>query len=1004
MKPKHSRCDRAALAIAAALALGVMQSARGGTFTNPTPIMIPAAGTGAPTGAPAAPYPSVITVAGIPATEFITGLTVTLLDFSHVFPDDVDVLLEGPNGVRVLLMSDTGASFGVDSIDLTFADGAGPLPDAAAITAGTYSPTNYNTPDPFPAPAPAGAFASMLAAFGGVQPNGNWSLYVVDDAEFDVGQIGGGWSMNITTVATTCGNSTIQPGEDCDDGNLIAGDGCGPTCLFEECGNGFVDPGEGCDDGNLTSGDGCSATCVAEFCGDGVVQVGQGEMCDDGNMMPGDGCGPTCLVEVCGNAFVDPGEDCDDGNTVPCDGCDACNAVGPPFCNQTPINIPQPPNAPLQPAPAAPYPSTITVTSVPDGHVVSGLTVTLKGFSHTNPDDVDVLLVGPDGTDVFLMSDVGGSTDVSGIDLTIADGSPPLPDNTVITAGTYAPTNSGMPDQPFPAPAPAEPYGSTLAAFIGSNPIGEWKLFVLDDLANFLNGTFAGGWVLNLVTAFAQCGDGMVQPGETCDDGNTTGGDGCSAMCGTEICGNGIVDTGEGCDDGNTVPCDGCHNCAGEPAPVCGNGVTECGEDCDDANAVETDGCISNCTQGAAIPPPPGNITIAVNSFQPTHTSLSISAAGTPTITSTISVFIDDPYIWDVNVTTLLTHTACGDLDITLTSPNGTSVTLTSDNASGFQNVYNGTVFDDQADPGNPVPYLQASSKLVTDTLYTQGVRKAFLTPEEPLAAFKGRNPNGDWTLTVSDDSNGNGGDLLLWELQIATLGLVPTEADFAATHGPALFIGPGQGVVTDEITITGATGSIGDVNVFTNITHTLAADIDMSVTHPDGTSVTLVTDNGGPNDDVFAGTIWDDQADPGNPAPYPQPNPNSNLVGDTAYANLVVETMLVPEEPLSAFNGKDPNGTWTLTIFDDASPNGGMLHEWSLTITTNSSEEPGPTGDLDEDGDVDLKDVQRFTNCFGQIVSPDDDCAPADLNDDGDVDGADFQVMLQNFTGPNVP
>jgi cysteine-rich repeat protein len=54
-----------------------------------------------------------------------------------------------------------------------------------------------------------------------------------------------------------------------------------------------------------------------------------------------------------------------------------------------------------------------------------------------------------------------------------------------------------------------------------------------------------------------RCGNGLLQPGEQCDDGNTTGGDGCSAICAGE-CGNHAIDPGEGCDDGNTFDGDGC--------------------------------------------------------------------------------------------------------------------------------------------------------------------------------------------------------------------------------------------------------------------------------------------------------------------------------------------------------------------------------------------------------------------------------------------------------------
>lgn len=57
------------------------------------------------------------------------------------------------------------------------------------------------------------------------------------------------------------------------------------------------------------------------------------------------------------------------------------------------------------------------------------------------------------------------------------------------------------------------------------------------------------------------CGDGKLGPREACDDGNTVGGDKCSADClSEEGCGNGQLDVlaGEACDDGNLVSHDGC--------------------------------------------------------------------------------------------------------------------------------------------------------------------------------------------------------------------------------------------------------------------------------------------------------------------------------------------------------------------------------------------------------------------------------------------------------------
>ncbi len=85
-------------------------------------------------------------------------------------------------------------------------------------------------------------------------------------------------------------------------------------------------------------------------------------------------------------------------------------------------------------------------------------------------------------------------------------------------------------------------------------------------------------------------------PGEGCDDGNNTAGDGCQADCMLPFCGDGIPDPGETCDDGNGESCDGCTTyCV---FPTCGDGF-HCpglGEDCDDGNSIGGDGCENDCT------------------------------------------------------------------------------------------------------------------------------------------------------------------------------------------------------------------------------------------------------------------------------------------------------------------------------------------------------------------------------------------------------------------------
>jgi cysteine-rich repeat protein len=112
--------------------------------------------------------------------------------------------------------------------------------------------------------------------------------------------------------------------------------------------------------------------------------------------------------------------------------------------------------------------------------------------------------------------------------------------------------------------------------------------------------------------SFPRCGNNIVEAGETCDDGNTVGGDGCSSTCQTEaLCGNGQINSGEQCDSTNldgatcqtlgfdtgTLTCNtGCQfNTSGCRDYSCGNGQVEPGEECDDGNTSNEDACLNNC-------------------------------------------------------------------------------------------------------------------------------------------------------------------------------------------------------------------------------------------------------------------------------------------------------------------------------------------------------------------------------------------------------------------------
>jgi cysteine-rich repeat protein len=96
----------------------------------------------------------------------------------------------------------------------------------------------------------------------------------------------------------------------------------------------------------------------------------------------------------------------------------------------------------------------------------------------------------------------------------------------------------------------------------------------------------------------------------TSRDGSSAGQDGGGAAPTEEVCGNGVVEAGEDCDDGNTNSGDGCSstcnsesgwNCATPDGgkstctPICGDGVLAGGEVCDDGNTAAGDGCSPDC-------------------------------------------------------------------------------------------------------------------------------------------------------------------------------------------------------------------------------------------------------------------------------------------------------------------------------------------------------------------------------------------------------------------------
>ncbi|MFL5320319.1 MAG: InlB B-repeat-containing protein, partial [Myxococcaceae bacterium] len=182
-------------------------------------------------------------------------------------------------------------------------------------------------------------------------------------------------AQTVTATFTTCGNSTLEAGEGCDDGNFNNGDGCDSSCKIEtgiacnanpsgstgssscasgicdstsgapgvceaanRCGNSVLETGEGCDDGNVTSGDGCNASCKIETsraCNANSAGVTGSSSCASNICDTTSGAPGTCeAANSCGNSVLESGEGCDDGNVTSGDGCNSsCKIETSRACN-----------------------------------------------------------------------------------------------------------------------------------------------------------------------------------------------------------------------------------------------------------------------------------------------------------------------------------------------------------------------------------------------------------------------------------------------------------------------------------------------------------------------------------------------------------------------------------------------------------------------------------------------------------------------------------------------
>lgn len=355
------------------------------------------------------------------------------------------------------------------------------------------------------------------------------------------------------------------------------------------CGDGDLDQGEECDDRNNQNGDGCSSECTIEeqpTCGDGNLD--DGEECDDGNNQDGDGCSAQCTVEpYCGDGNLDDGEQCDDGNNENGDGCSASCEVEPycgdgnldpgEECDDGNNNNGDGCNATCE---IEPYFGIFLECVDPDSDGDGYLAKFGYKWDGTDPETTE-------------RSDfIGPPTDINPPQIFqpgryLYDVNVENNGNLVWTVRISGKTKTTTANENYFKRCTPEPE-------CGNGVLEEGEQ--CDD-GNNIDGDGCSAQCTTEVQPY--CGDGNVDEGEQCDDGNNNNGDGCSAECTIEeiepFCGDGNVDEGEECDDGNNEDGDGC-SAACITEPFCGDGTLDEGEECDDGNSLDGDGCNAQCT------------------------------------------------------------------------------------------------------------------------------------------------------------------------------------------------------------------------------------------------------------------------------------------------------------------------------------------------------------------------------------------------------------------------
>jgi subtilisin family serine protease/subtilisin-like proprotein convertase family protein len=451
----------------------------------------------------------------------------------------------------------------------------------------------------------------------------------------------------------------------------------------------------------------------------------------------GDGYGAGAPSTVCpppaGYVLLDG--DCDDNNplvnpgaTEVCDGVDNnCDGIidFPPVVTYASSDVPV-----AIPASGTPTVTSSLTISGATGNIID-LNVKDLNILHTWVGDLKVTLTSPGGTVLVLFDRPGYPATTFGCSqnniFTTFD------DEAALTADDFENTcNSSNSAATYAISGIYQPIDA-LSALNGTSPDGTWILTVSDFFGE--DGGSIEGWGLEIsvptvtITYYADAdGDGYGDPNVSIELGCT-------------------------------------------PDPLLGWVLDN--TDCDDTNpdinpgAMEVcDGVDNNCD---------GIVDFPSVTYASSDVPVAISASGTPTVFSTITISGATGNIIDLNVKDLnILHTWVGDLKVTLTSPGGTVLVLfdrPGHPASTFGCSQNNilTTFDDEASLTAVDFENTCNSSATTTPPHTYAISGIY-QPIDPLSALNGTSPNGTWILTVSDFFSGDGGSIEGWGLEIISV------------------------------------------------------------------------------------------------------------------------------------------------------------------------------------------------------------------------------------------